>query len=398
MTQAEGIWPEGAARREHEIDWLRVLAMGGMFLFHCARFFDPVVWLAKNEQTDQTIFLFVLFTMQWMMPLLFVLSGFSTCRALMSHTGTTFARDRALRLMVPLLVGALVLGPPQVYIERLTRGEYTGTLGQFWMTDYFRGIYGMGGNFALTGIHLWYLFWLMAFTLVALPFLVLFLLRGKHIASILTDLVGLPGAILLPGMILFWAEAVSGRMGILWRETSWFLLTYFCLFLLGFLMATDARIRRAIQDHRRIALLLALITLTGVWLYWNQDGSTRTVRGLAVFLRSVNAWFWIVAILGYGRAHLRFSHPVLSYANEAVLPFYILHHPVIVVLGYAMRSWPIPLPAKFALLAVTSLVGTIGLYELVIRRIDVLRFLFGMRTRARQAAARRALTRARVST
>ena len=75
MTQAEGIWPEGAARREHEIDWLRVLAMGGMFLFHCARFFDPVVWLAKNEQTDQTIFLFVLFTMQWMMPLLFVLSG-----------------------------------------------------------------------------------------------------------------------------------------------------------------------------------------------------------------------------------------------------------------------------------------------------------------------------------
>ena len=88
----------------------------------------------------------------------------------------------------------------------------------------------------------------------------------------------------------------------------------------------------------------------------------------------------------------------MSYANEAVLPFYILHHPVIVVLGYAMRSWPIPLPAKFALLAVTSLVGTIGLYELVIRRIDVLRFLFGMRTRARQAAARRALTRARVST
>ncbi len=38
--------------RRHDIDWLRVLAMLSIFLFHCARFFNYEDWQVKNNQLD----------------------------------------------------------------------------------------------------------------------------------------------------------------------------------------------------------------------------------------------------------------------------------------------------------------------------------------------------------
>jgi hypothetical protein len=51
-------------------------------------------------------------------------------------------------------------------------------------------------------------------------------------------------------------------------------------------------------------------------------------------LRALNVWCWILALLGLGDRYLNFNNRFLSYANEAVLPFYILHQPLIVVIGF----------------------------------------------------------------
>jgi peptidoglycan/LPS O-acetylase OafA/YrhL len=384
MAQPAKVSSVDAMGREYDIDWLRVLAMGVVFLFHCVRYIDPVMWHVKNDQTSPTVFVFVLFAMQWMMPLFFVLAGFGTYRALTARGIGAFVRRRVPRLLVPLFLGALVLGPPQVYIERVTQGQYVGSFTEFVSGPYFRGIYGMGGNLALTGVHLWYLTWLLVFTLITLPLLWMLVRRGQGILSAAARVLSRPGAILVPAVLIWLAEAGSGWRGLLWRETSWFLLTYLCLFALGFLLGMDNRWRQVMQRQRYLALGLAVVTLAGVWLYWMQDGTPREVRMLALLLRSINAWCWLVAILGFGRAHLRFTHPALRYANEAVLPFYILHQPVIVLLGYAMRLWPLPIGLKFLLLTFVSLVVTLSLYEWAVRRAAGLRFLFGMQVRGRR--------------
>jgi hypothetical protein len=61
-----------------------------------------------------------------------------------------------------------------------------------------------------------------------------------------------------------------------------------------------------------------------------------------------------------------------------VLPFYILHQPLILVLGYTLRGWTLPVLPKYLLIGTLVLALAVGFYFLFIRRSKVLRFLFGL--------------------
>lgn len=91
------------------------------------------------------------------------------------------------------------------------------------------------------------------------------------------------------------------------------------------------------------------------------------------------AWCWVLAILGLAAQRLTFATPLLAYANEAVLPFYVMHQTVLLTVGYVVVRWSIPDLAKWALIGGVSLAVCLGLYEFLIRRHNVLRFLFGMK-------------------
>ena len=71
--------------------------------------------------------------------------------------------------------------------------------------------------------------------------------------------------------------------------------------------------------------------------------------------------------------------PRLDYANEAVLPFYILHQTVMLAVGYVVLQWAIPDVLEWAIIVVISFVIIMALYEYLIRRWNVMRFLFGMK-------------------
>jgi hypothetical protein len=62
-----------------------------------------------------------------------------------------------------------------------------------------------------------------------------------------------------------------------------------------------------------------------------------------------------------------------------VLPWYVLHQPVVVAVAYQVVRWDAPLPVKYLVLATASLVLTVAVYDLLVRRTPVTRFLFGMR-------------------
>ncbi len=96
-------------------------------------------------------------------------------------------------------------------------------------------------------------------------------------------------------------------------------------------------------------------------------------------LRTLNSWFWLSAIMGFGRRYLSFTNRALVHANEAVLPFYILHQPVIVIVAFFFVGWAAPVPVKYLTLVAVSFAVIMALYEGIVRRTGVLRFLFGMK-------------------
>ena len=156
--------------RRYDIDWLRVLAMFSVFLFHCARYFDNEGWHVKNPQLSFGFSVFVGILVQWIMPIFFVLSGSSSWFALNFRNAGRYLGERFKRLFIPLIFGIFILIPPQVYIERFTNYQFNGSFFQFY-PHYFDGWYGFSGNFAWMGLHLWFLLILFLFSLLTLPFL-----------------------------------------------------------------------------------------------------------------------------------------------------------------------------------------------------------------------------------
>ncbi len=360
--------------RRYALDWLRVMVILTVFIYHSTRFFNLGEWHIKNSVTYRSVEIFEQVLATWMMPLCFVISGMAVFYALGKSNAGTFVKDKMLRLFVPLLVGIFTHSALQVYLERISHGQFSGSFFDFY-PRYFDGMYGLGGNFGWMGIHLWYVELLFVFSLIFLPlFLLLKHGMGRRLLAGLGKVLAVPGVVfffLVVPLILilelvdgdsFFGMDVFGGWGIV--SHAWF-------FVSGFVLASSERLQQSIQRLRWVWLILAIIlTITQVDYVLNHPGGLKQTP--------LMAYLWILAFLGLANKYLNFNTASLKHANEAVLPFYILHQPVLIVVGYFVVQWAIPDPSKWAIIAATSFVVVIALYEFLVRRFNVLRFSFGM--------------------
>jgi len=100
---------------------------------------------------------------------------------------------------------------------------------------------------------------------------------------------------------------------------------------------------------------------------------------LAHLVKSMNSWAWMLAFIGIAARFLNFNNRFLGYAGEAVLPFYVLHQTIIISIGFYVVQWDMGVMPKYLIIAATSFIGIVAIYELLVRRLNILRFLFGMR-------------------
>jgi len=375
-------------QRRFDLDWLRVLAILAIFVFHSTRLFDTDDWSIKNPTTYMALDVWKEFAMIWGMPLILVISSASVFYALNKVRVGTYIKGLFARLFLPLVVGIFTHVAFQVYLEDLQKGSFSGSFWQFY-PHYFDGMYGFGGNFAWMGLHLWYLEMLFIFSLLFLP-LFLWLKKtntGRIVLQALGNFLAIPGAVFLlalPAVVLIikldpatWGNPDLG---------GWSVLIYPFFFLSGFVIISNQQLQTRICQMRWLSLALGFV-LSPVYLFLvfqtRYPALSSLTNAFVDPLRCLVAWSWLLAALGFGMQHLNFNSPLLKYANEAVLPFYILHQTVIVVLGYFVVQWAFPDLLKFLLILILSFFVIIGLYEFVVRRFNLMRFLFGMKLLAK---------------
>ena len=78
---------------------------------------------------------------------------------------------------------------------------------------------------------------------------------------------------------------------------------------------------------------------------------------------------------------------ILRQAQNAQLPFYIMHQTVLLTIGYYVTRWPIPDLLKFVIISGGSFLYIAVAYEFVIRRVNLLRVAFGMKLQAKTLAS-----------
>jgi len=375
------------ATRRYELDRLRVMVVAAVFLFHTARFFDPLDWHVKNGTLHPSLLPPMMFFAAWAMPLLFAVSGAGTFHALRGRGASRFARDRVLRLLVPLAVGIPTHVMWQVYLERLSHGQFRGSFLAF-VPRYFDGLYGYGGSFAWMGLHLWFLELLLLFSLPLLPVLA-WLARGggQRVLASLGDRLAARGAVYVLALPVALALVVPPP-GWLWSDRSFGgfnMLAHLCFFLAGFLLVSSDRLYESLRRLRWVSLSAAGAIGVPMGVAWALSGEPAPGTPRAALLLSglaLVSWTAVLSFLGFGIQGRRRSPTMrLFLANEAVLPVYVLHQSVILTLGYLVVRQPIPDPAKWAVIAAGSALACLALY-LPIRRLQPLRYLFGMRPRA----------------
>jgi hypothetical protein len=376
------------------LDWLRVFAIFVVFIYHTTRFFNIGDWHVKNATTYTGVEIWNIFSTRWMMPLFFVISGASLFYALEKRRGVLrFMRDKGLRLLVPVAVAAFTHSILQVYLERISHNKFSGSFLEF-IPHYFSGVYleiGGRGNFAFHGMHLWYLLFLFVYGLMLYPLFRWFKGGGKDVLETVGRVMAVPGAmyILFPLPFFIMKLIIPGgvlRVG----NGGWGFLFYIWYLAAGFIIVSSSKLEEAIQKQRWISFILgAAMSCVYFILRFSSAGESLgkpALKFAGTLYSYIGAWALVLCILGFAMKHMRSGGRFLKYANEGVIAFFILHQTVILCVGYFVVQWSIPDIVKWLAISSVSLVAIVMLYEFLVRRLNIMRFLFGMKIRKRSVS------------
>jgi hypothetical protein len=366
---------------------MRVLAILGVFLFHSVHPFDATDWHIKNAQQSLVVTLiFIVFLYPWGMPMFFMLAGASSRFALLKRSARQYASERTTRLFIPFLVGSILLSPLQLYLEWMHKsqtGVFAGSLLDFFLSR------KVGPNpmvFGWAGYHLWFLGFLFAYALLGIPvFLWLKRSAGERFVAWLARLSERRGGLLIFLIPLILVQLILRP----WfpDEHHWadFFFT-FIFFIAGYILYSDPRFEGAVRRDWPLMLTLGIISTllffagaaAGVAIEWmSTPGIPQFYLGWTLF--SVNSWCWTMFVLYLGRRYLDFTNKWLQYGQQMIMPFFLVHQPVILGIAFFVVQWDINLLLKLLIVVLGSFVISLGIYEVIFKRVGFLGRLFGMK-------------------
>jgi glucan biosynthesis protein C len=237
------------------------------------------------------------------------------------------------------------------------------------------------------GEHLWFLGFLFSFSLFALPtFLWLKKDEGKNIISWLVRVVEKRG-----GLLFFILPPALSRIILqpfFPDYTDWSDFTFmFVFFILGYILYSDDRFQQIIRRDWGYCLVIGaintilIVTLLalGIGMEWvNSPGEPGFY--LAWAMMSINAWCWVVCALYVGMRLLDLKSKLLVYGQQSMMSIYLFHHLVIVIIAFYVVQWDMGIPPKMAVVLLGSFLVTIGIHELIIKRMPLLQTVLGIKT------------------
>jgi glucan biosynthesis protein C len=394
--------PASAGRiRVHYVDWLRALAVLGVFFYHSLQPFSTHDWHVKNDHLSGAIDGVVSFVDPWGIAFFFLIAGASTFLALRWRTASQYVAERLMRLLLPLTVAYVLLSPVQAFIEERHFGRYTGTF-LSGVPLFFQDVWSNLPNTLPHPLlvdrtyHLWFVVFLLWFSLVGLP--VFLWLRGgggRRLSAWLGERAGRRGATLLFAIPV---ALLPLTILPLWSEAEdWGTFVYlFGFFVAGYVLMSDRRLMEAVRRDVVLALMLAIlgdaaILLTGVPGFldrWQDAPSYSWMYAWSYFWIAVQAWAWVHVLLGLGMRARTFRRPLPRSVGAAAMPFFLLHQPVILAIAFFVVRWDAGIPIKWAVVVLGSFVGS-AVLAAALARLPLVSTMFGVKGGARTGVARR---------
>jgi Acyltransferase family len=380
--------PQRGERRV-DLDWVRIGAFGLLIFYHVGMLYVSWGFHIKSAHHITALEPLMLVLNPWRLALLFLVSGAATRFMSLKYAIGPLLLSRSSRLLIPLIFGMLVIVPPQAYEQIVESLGYPAGFLDFYTRRYF----AFGLQFCRPGPcivlptwnHLWFVVYLWVYTmalgvvLVAAPGLAGWIERGlaKALSGALLLIVpslafAVYRIVLLPGFPS--THALFGD----WYNHA----LYATIFLLGFLLARAKVFWDAIERQRWTALWLAVAFFAAfLLLRWGREAGMQPSLWLRLsggVAYGCYQWLCIVAVLGFARRWLTTDSAARRYLTDAIFPYYIIHQTAIIMIAHELHGRDLPTWLEATIVIAGTIAACALTYEIV-RRITVLRPLFGLR-------------------
>lgn len=343
--------------RRHDIDWLRVIAIGLLLIYHIAIIFQPwamFIGFIRSEALMENLWIPMTILNVWRIPLLFFVSGMGVYFAIRKRNWLQLLLERSRRILLPFIFGMIAIVPLHLFI--------------------FQGYYKMPLSYVPHPGHLWFLGNIFIYVLLLSPFF--FYLKKKEDSRLvkgLSSILSNPfGPLLISIFFVIEVLIVKPQLFELYAQTWHGFFLGLLAFFFGFLFVYCGK-------------SFWPTVLKWRWLYLGLAVALYTLR-LTVFelkspsyLMAIESNCWIFGLFGFAYKYLNRPSVTLSYLSQAAYPVYIIHMFVLYIGAMIILPLEIPLLLKFiSIIAFTSIVCYL-LYEFIIRRVGFLRPLFGLK-------------------
>lgn len=385
-------------QRLYFLDWIRIFAFFVLILYHTGMYYVSWDWHVKSPDASHALEPLMILSSPWRLGLLFMISGVATAFMLTKMRVGALLKQRSWRLLVPLIFGMLVIVPPQAYFEVVEKVAYHGGYGEFmhlYITSYKGFCRGDDCLLMPTWNHLWFVSYLWAYTMAIGGIAWLAGARLHKWADSLGRLLTGWKIIVFPVIglaIARFALADSFPTTHALVDDWYNHAQYFFLFMLGALLAMQAGFWANVDKLRWVSLGLWLGSWATIVCYYaipEALASTPAVSQWRPLMRVIYClcqWVPILTVCGFGHRHLGFDSAKRRYLTEAVFPVYILHQTLIVSMAHWFKPLKLAPGTEGMILIVLTFCISFGVFE-VVRRVDILRPLFGLGRRLRLARA-----------
>lgn len=369
--------------RRVDLDWVRILAFGLLIFYHVGMLYVSWGFHIKSVHRITALEPLMLTLNPWRLALLFLVSGVATRFMLQKSALMPLLRSRSVRLLVPLVFGMLVIVPSQSYLQIVEALGYPAGFADF----YWRHYLAFGEQFCPnpcvilpTWNHLWFVVYLWVYTMAFGSLLMVMPgLRGS-IERALGAVMSGHGVLVLPAL-LFAAYRLLLYPNFPMTHAlfgDWYNHAQFAtVFILGFGIARTCEIWDSIERRRWLAVLLAMALFASFLVLRSTRGGL-PLKMYAGIAYGCYQWLCIVAVLGFARRWLAVDSAARRYLTDAIFPYYIVHQTAIIVIAHALRGQDLPAWLE-ASIVIGGTAATCALAYEIIRRVSILRPLFGLK-------------------
>jgi len=344
--------------RRYDIDWLRVIAIGLLLLYHVTIGFQSwgiMLGFITNDQSLESLWPPMTMLNIWRIPLLFFVSGMGVYFAIQNRNWKQLLKERAKRIFIPYLFGILVIVPINIFLI------------QYYYERPFEYYANPG--------HLWFLGNIFAYVIIFLP-LFYYIKKNERLVRWIKKILSTPLA-LIPIIAAFYIETllVDPMLYELYAMTWHGFFLGLIAFFFGFcFVLSGSSFWNMLLKWRWLFLVIAVLLYTNRMI----QIQTRMPNLLLVIESNV----WIFSVFAFGHRYLNRSNKALKYLSQAAYPVYIIHMVFLTLASVLIFPLEIGVGWKFVLVLTTTFGSCFGFYEFIIRRVNLIRPLFGLKSSA----------------